>query len=48
MNERDLNSKQLETMMYIDILYTNWKRNYIYIYIYMHIIRDEFFFSFSF
>ena len=46
MNERDLNSKQLETMMYIDILYTNWKRNYIYIY--MHIIRDEFFFSFSF
>ena len=36
MNERDLNPKQLETMMYIDILYTNWKRNYIYIYIYAY------------
>ena len=36
MNERDLNPKQLETMMYIDILYTNWKRNYIYIYIYIY------------
>ena len=44
MNERDLNSKQLETMIYIDII----GKEIIHIYIYMHIIRDEFFFSFSF
>lgn len=43
MNERDLNSKQLETMMYIDILYTNWKRNYIYIYICISYVMNSFF-----